>query len=265
MSESAVAESGYFHTLNARPYFFPTETRDKRLLDVVSHLSDLPAEIRWRIFDHAFHGNRVAVTAKAGCYCFSDTTGPYRADHQWLLQSTLPRQVRREAQWAFIQGAMWELHCQQALKSFVDRMLALRSLDQVRHVRLNVFEVDLRWELNLETFSKLRTATFSPWQKGWTIDIPEQANSELLSDANVMVKVWHVLESKDGYDPVLRAFRQPRSYNMYFVFPIRFHLPEKTQSGSPRWQLRIWRAHLDKGILERDWREVHLVQEATLD
>ncbi|KIW23790.1 uncharacterized protein PV07_11963 [Cladophialophora immunda] len=266
MSESAVAETSYFHTLTARPYFFPLETRDKRLADVISRLTKLPAEIRWDVFAHAFHGNRVAVTAKSGCYCFSDATGPYRADHQWLLKSAPPGQVRREAQRVFIQIAMWELHCHQALHSFVNRMKALHSLDDVRHVRLNVFELESTWELNLDKFPNLRSATFAPNPKGWTITIPHQADSEQLSDANVMLNVWRVLESRDGYGPVKEAFKQKtRPYSMFFVFPIRFHLPETSQDGSPRWQLSVWRANLDTGTIERNWREVHLVQEATLD
>ncbi|KAH0838960.1 hypothetical protein FOPE_05570 [Fonsecaea pedrosoi] len=268
MSESAVTETTYFHTLNSRPYFFPLETRDERLADVISQLVKLPAEIRWEVFAHAFKGNRVAVTAKSGCYCFSDATGPYRADHQWLLRSAPPGQVRREAQHVFIQMAMWELHCQQALHSFVNRMNALHSLSHVRHVRLNVFELEATWELNLDKFPNLQTATFAPNPKGWTITIPEQAGSDQLSDANVMLHVWQVLESRDGYGPVMEAFNQKtrrRAYSMFFVFPIRFHLPETSRDGSPRWQLSVWRANLDTGTIERSWREVHLVQEATLD
>ncbi|KIX99912.1 uncharacterized protein Z520_04549 [Fonsecaea multimorphosa CBS 102226] len=269
MSESAVAETSYFHTLTARPYFFPlVESRDARLADVISRLTMLPAEIRWDVFAHAFRGNRVAVTAKSGCYCFSDATGPYRADHQWLLRSAPPGQVRREAQRVFIQMAMWELHCQRALQSFVNRMKTLHSLEYVRHVRLNVFEqLEATWELDLDTFPNLRTVTFAPNPKGWTITVPQRAGSEELSDANVMLKVWHVLESRDGYGPVREAYEQKasRAYRMFFVFPIRFHLPETSRDGSPRWQLSVWRANMDTGSIERDWREVHLVQEATLD
>ena len=273
MSDSATADSAYFHTLNARPYSFPAnEPRDIRLADVVSRLYELPTEIRCKIFEHAFSGNRVAVTAKSGCYCFSENTGPYRADHQWLLNHVPPGQVRREAQCAFIRIAMWEVHCRQAMDSLVGRMAALHSLCEVRHVRLNVFELEANWKLYLGMLLNLKTVTFGPWQKGWTIDIPAQPDSEQLSDENVMLKVWRVLESKAGYAPVLEAFEQKcsRRYQMYFVFPIRFYFPSDKEKvelvwPSKRWQLSIWRACLDAGKVERDWREVHLVQEATLD
>ncbi len=265
MSESAVAESAYYHTLNARPYLYPVDSRDKRLQKVVARLLELPAEIRRKIFEDAFNANRVAVTAKSGCYCFSDATGPYHAEHQWLVRADLPDQVRQEAQRVFVETAMWELHCQQAFTAFVSRMTALHTLNNVRHVRMNVFEIESQWKLNLEYFPKLLTATFSPWQKGWTIDVPEQADSELLSDVNVMDRVWRVLESKEGYGPVRDAFKQPRRFRIHFVFPIRYLLPGKTGFGSPLWQLSVWRANLDTGMIERNWREVHLVQEATLD
>jgi len=265
MSESAVAESAYYHTLNARPYLYPVDSRDKRLQKVVARLLELPAEIRRKIFEDAFNANRVAVTAKSGCYCFSDATGPYHAEHQWLVRADLPDQVRQEAQRVFVETAMWELHCQQAFTAFVSRMTALHTLNNVRHVRMNVFEIESQWKLNLEYFPKLLTATFSPWQKGWTIDVPEQADSELLSDVNVMDRVWRVLESKEGYGPVRDAFKQPRRFRIHFVFPIRYLLPGKTGFGSPLWQLSVWRADLDTGMIERTWQEVHLVQEATLD
>ncbi|OAP59318.1 hypothetical protein AYL99_06616 [Fonsecaea erecta] len=275
MSESAVAETSYSHTLTARPYFFPLESRDTRLADVVSRLPKLPAEIRWAVFAHAFDGNRVAVTAPSGCYCFSAATGPYRADHQWLLQSAPPGQVRQEAQRVFVQVAIWEPHCKHALHAFVSRMTALHRLGDVRHVRLNVFELESTWALHLDEFPNLRTATFAPNPKSWTITIPQLADSAELSDANVMSKVWDVLESRDGYGPVREAFKQKtRRYRMLFVFPIRFHLPERpsrgcrrgrTNASAPRWQLSVWRANLDTGTIERDWQEVHLVQEATLD
>ena len=270
MAESATAERAYFHSLTARPYLFPTEPRDKRLPNIVSRLRDLPAEIRWKIFEYAFRGNRVAVTAEWGCYCASKTTGPYRADHQWLLQRP-PPQVVGEAQRAFIQTAMWELHCKQAMYAFMGKMTVLRRLNDIRHVRLNVYELDIIWKLDLRVFPYLKTATFAPWQKGWTIVIPEQLDSEHLSDENVMLKVWRVLDSKDAYKPVRRAFQDTmRLYQMYYVFPIRFHLPpEKSKAhlsdSQPRWQLCVWRANMDTRTIERDWREVHLAQEATLD
>ena len=270
MTESATAESAYFHTLTARPYFFPTETRDKRLSDIVTRLTDLPAELRLKIFGFAFLGNRVAVTAEWGCYCASTTTGPYRADHQWLLKSP-PPQVKGEATRVFIRTAMWEIHCMQAMQAFIGKITALRYLNEIRHLRLNVYELEHVWKLDLEAFPKLQSATFAPWQKGWTIVIPESADSEPLSDDNIMLKVWQVLNTKEAYDPVRQAFRdKSRRHRMYFVFPIQFHLsPDEAKpqwsNTQPRWQLCVWRANLDTGVLERDWREVHLVQEATLD
>ena len=271
MAESATAESAYFHTLIARPYFFPTETRDQRLSEIVARLPDLPTEIRLKIFEHAFRGNRVAVTAESGCYCASRTTGPYRPDHKWLLGSSLPSQVREEAQRAFVQIAMLEIHCKQALSTFVGRMTALRYLDAIRHIRMNVYELDLDWNLDIRMFPKLQSVTFAPWQKGWTIVTPEYEHSEHLADANVMLKLWNVLNTKTAYNLVVQAYKdKSRRYKMYFVFPIRFHLhldeAKPHLSGSqPRWQLCVWRANLDKGTIERTWKEVHLVQEATLD
>ena len=270
MSESATAETAYFHTLTARPYCFPTGPRNKHLADIVSRLGDLPAELRWKILKYAFGGNRVAVTAKHACYCATETTGPYRADHQWLLQTPPPR-VTGEAQRAFIQTAMWELHCKQAMYTFIERMRALHYLNEIRHIRLNVYELDPAWTLDLSVFPRLQTATFAPWQKGWTIVIPQQPDAEQLSDENVIEKVWYTLIFKKAYRPVRQAFEdKSRTYKMFFVFPIRFHLSSDERSpqlsgNQPRWQLCIWRANLDKRTIERDWKEVHLVQEGTLD
>ncbi|KAJ9610344.1 hypothetical protein H2200_005121 [Cladophialophora chaetospira] len=271
MAESATAEATYFHTLNARPYFFPTETRDKRLQDIVSRLTELPPELRLKIFESAFRGNRVAVTAEWGCYCASKSTGPYRADHQWLLKSP-PSQIKGEATRLFVQTAMWEIHCKQAMKTFTARMTTLGYLAEVRHIRLNVYELDITWKLVLSMFPRLQSATFSPWQKGWTIVVPETAESEDLSDENVISKVWRALDTVEAYNPVRQAYGdKSRPYKMYFVFPIRFHqprdnaAPQRFNSQQPRWQLCVWRADLDKGTVERDWKEVHLVQEATLD
>jgi hypothetical protein len=268
MSESATAETAYFHTLTARPYFFPSyEDPDKRLSEVVARLPELPAEIRHKIFEHAFIGNRVAVTSRHGCYCASETTGPYRADHRWLLKHAPSGLVKREAQCVFIQTAMWELHCQSAMDALSTRMKLPNGMQHIRHIRLNVFELEAGPKIDLSRFSKLNSVTLCPWQKGWTIDVPEQAHSEALSDDNVMSRVWHKLESMPGYVPVLETFQDTtnRKYKMYFVFPIRFHLPVHAHDRLPRWQLRVWRACLDNGSIERSWKEVHLVQEATLD
>ncbi|ETI25592.1 hypothetical protein G647_02366 [Cladophialophora carrionii CBS 160.54] len=323
MADSITSHS---HTLTARPYMFPPETRDPRLSAVVSRLSDLPAEIRLSIFEHAFRGNRVAVTAQSGCYCASSTTGPYRADHQWLLKlntasSSSPtswRQLQGEAQRAFVQIALWELHCKRAMVAFVRRMAMLRYLGEVRHLRLSVDEVEVEVNVDAEVahdhtdartdvdlhvydnvwnpqrdlvvFPNLRSVTFAPWEKGWTITIPERLGSRPLWDENVMPRMWRVLESKEAYRPLRETFAdKTRGYTLYFVFPICFHLPssqpqsppprrrprpregnanldvDAPRSPLPRWQLCVWRANLDHGIIERDWREMHLAQEATLD
>lgn len=265
MAELELAEDAYHHTLTARPYLFPIDGRDDRLAKIVSHLPELPVEIRWRIYEHAFWSNRVFVSTTSGCYCASDSRGPYRADHQWLLNADMPTQVRHEARRAFVQLAIWEIHCQKALDVFTNRMTALRLVEGVRHVRLNVFEEELNWELDLRPFRNLSTVTFSPWQKGWTLTIPAQADSELLTDGNISRLLWEVLLSKPAYNALLESLMQPRNYATLFVFPIRYHLPPNPGSGATLWQLDVWRAHLDTGIIDRTWREVYLPQEATLD
>lgn len=241
-SESALADAAYFHTLNARPYFFPVEPSDSRLGGITAHLASLPPEIRWTIFAHAFAGNRVAVTAQAGCYCASDGTGPYRADHRWLLKEAPRGLVRREAQRVFVHTAQWELHCAKAADAFVAKMLALRCLDAVRHVRVNVFdEGPSYWDMRLERLPHLRSVTVAPWQKGWTIDVPALEGADELSDANVLRQLHRVvLDSKDGYAPIKEAWKRrlDRSYNLFFVFPIRFHLPG-AGDGPNRWQLKV--------------------------
>lgn len=316
--------SAHSHTLTSRPYFFPSEvtTRSKQLeSETLRLLAKLPAELRWKVFGFAFAGNRVAVTSEAGCYCASSSTGPYRGDHRWLLmlqqrrslasadrgssnngdddddndQRARVRGVLSEARRAFVRTAMWEVHCARAMHTFVARMAKLRYLDQVRHVRVNVFEDvpdggvdgdDVR-----SIFPNLRSVTFAPSQKGWTIVVPERPRSDALSDANILLQIWNVLESIPAYATLRRMCRRPRSgdwgettttttrtrYAIHFVFPIQFHLPRSAQgrddpgneseseSSQPRWQLCVWRANLDACTIERDWREVHLVQEATLD
>ena len=264
MVESAAAET-YVHTLNARPYFFPFDNRDRdaRLSKISSQLLQLPPEIRNKIYGLAFSGNRVAVTASNGCYCASPTTGPYRADHKWLL-TELPGRVRQDAQRAFINLAMWELHCIAAFNVFLRRMRILNALHCVRHIRTNVFETSREhWELPLHELPSLRTITFAPWQKGWTIHIPERDGSEQLSDFNIMEKVYDVLGYKDGYEPVRSLITGPRNFKVFFVFPIRYLLP--SEARLKRWQLKVWRADFDANTIDRGWREVHLLQEATLD
>ena len=267
MAESAIAETAYFHTLNARPFPVPLDSRDPRLPKVSSRLLQLPPEIRYRIYELAFSGNRVVVTAKNGCYCSSETTGPYRADHRWLLTDVSGR-VHRVAQNTFIKLALWELHCMKAFNLFLKQLRALNSLSSVRHIRINVFETSREhWELPLNQLPSLRTLTFAPWQKGWTIDIPEQEDSDALSDTSIMGKVHDVLRYKDGYAPVRDLISSHRCFKVFFIFPIRFWLPGKLPAESrPRcWQLQIWRADFDSNTIDRNWREVHLVQEATLD
>lgn len=264
MIESVAAET-YVHTLHARPYFFPFDDRDRdpRLSKISSQLLQLPLEIRNKIYEFAFSGNRVAVTANNGCYCASDTTGPYRADHKWLL-TELSGPVRQDTQRAFIKLAMWELHCIAAFNVFLRRMRILNTLSCVTHVRINVFETSREhWELPLDELSSLRTITFAPWQKGWTIDIPEKEGSQELSDLSVMEKVCDVLSYKDGYKPVRSIITGQRNFKVFFVFPIRYLLPGEARLK--RWQLRVWRADFDANTIDRDWREIHLLQEATLD
>ena len=265
MAESATAETAYFHTLNARSYFFPFDSRDRdpRLPKISSQLLQLPPEIRHRIYELAFDGNRVAITSRNGCYCASETTGPYRADHKWLL-TELTGRVRQDAQRAFVKLALWELHCVSAFTLFLTQMERLGALSCVRHIRINVFETSReRWELPLDQLPFLRSITFAPWQKGWTIDIPEQDGSEKLSDSSIMDKVYHVLGYKDGYEPVRSLIVRPRNFKVFFVFPIRYLL--SGEGRLKRWQLKIWRADFDANAIDRKWREVHLVQEATLD
>ncbi|RMZ76662.1 hypothetical protein DV738_g4780, partial [Chaetothyriales sp. CBS 135597] len=274
-----MADPTHSHTLNARAYYFPTE-RDKRLPDISKNLLDLPPEIRNRIYDLIFNGNRVAVSSRWGCYCASDATGPYNADHKWLLTNTRGR-LRQEAQHAFIQRAMWEIHCESACKLFLARLEQLGSLGAVRHIRLNVFETSREYDLlplpPLDQLRNLQTVTFAPWQKGWTIDIRAAYGdgSDKLSDASVMERVREVMLHKPGYKPVRDLIassnssnttaRRPRDYTVHFVFPVRYLLPSEADDRRPHWRLRNWRANMDTGSIDRAWREVYLVQEATLD
>ena len=261
--ESATAETAYFHTLNARAYYFPSD-QDKRLKDVSEHLLELPAEIRARIYDLAFDSNRVAVSASTGCYCASDGTGPYREDHRWLLTDTTGR-LRQDAQLAFIKRAIWEVHCSAAFEPFLVRMGKLGGLSQIRHLRVSVFEETSgkHWSLPLDQLSNLKSLTFAPWQKGWTIDVAAKDGSDQLTDAAVMVKVKELMKYKHGYGPVTDLIETRRGYYIHFVFPIRYLLPGKVLPY--RWQLKNWRANMDTGVIDRRWKEIYLVQEATLD
>ena len=278
MTESATAETAYFHTLNARAYYFPSE-KDKRLGAVSANLLKLPAEIRARIYDLAFNGSRVAVTSNSGCFCASDGSGPYREDHRWLL-TNVAGQLRQEAQRAFIRRAMWELHCEGAFKLFIAKMSALGALLEVRHIRVNVFETSREyWRLPLEKLTNIRTVTFAPWQKGWTIDMPVREGSDHLSDSSIMEKIRSVMVCKDGYEPVRDLIASQRQYSIHFVFPIRYLQPGKVLPY--RWKLEVnlpltravtstdttktWRANMDTNTIDRGWHEIYLVQEATLD
>lgn len=236
MAESADADSAHYYTLNARPYYFPTDRPDARLSRITPKLLELPPEIRSTIFEYAFTGNRVVVTAKVGCYCASDGTGPYRADHKWLLNYTSGH-VKQDAQRAFIRLACWELHCDDAFTLFVHKMMTLRCLESVRHIRINVFETTRQWHLPIEHFPELRSITFSPWQKGWTIDIPAQEDAADLSDVSIVRRLRQILAEKDGYQPVARLLTSTRNFTLYFVFPIRYLLPDERLPW--RWQLRV--------------------------
>jgi hypothetical protein len=270
MSESATAETAYFHTLSARPYFFPVEAKDLRLAAINDHLLDLPPEIRFRIYQFAFTENRVVVTSSQGCYCASESTGPYRSDHRYLVKDTTGP-LRQDAQHAFTSLVLWEIHCASAFNQFVNRMQYLDALTSVRHLRINVFETSRQyWHLPFDKFPHLTTVTFSPWQKGWTIDIAAPEGSPELSDSAVLERLLHMLKHTAGYQPVLDLVSSPtsRSFKILFVFPIRFKSPSENPEvcvSAWRWQLRIWRAELDAETVDRDFREVHLHQEATLD
>ena len=278
MAESSTAETAYFHTLNARAYYFPSE-KDKRLGAVTANLLKLPSEIRDRVYDLAFNGNRVAVSSSTGCYCASDGTGPYREDHKWLLTGLTGR-MRQDAQDAFIKRAIWELHCEAAFKLFLTKMTSLGALSEIRQIRVSVFETSRKyWRLPLDKLPNLKSVTFAPWQKGWTIDIPAKDGSDQLNDASIMEKVRNLMVYKDGYEPVRDLIASARQYSIHFIFSIRYLLPGKVLPY--RWQLKVrlplvsevvfadviknWRANMDTGTIDREWREIYLVQEATLD
>jgi hypothetical protein len=237
MAESAEAETASTHTLTARPCSYPIVDKDRRLQAVTDNLLKLPAEIRSKIYDLAFDGNRVAVSASNGCYCASDATGPYQEDHRWLLKTVKDR-VQQDAQSAFIRRAVWELHCEAAFKFFIAKMAALKALSEVRHIRVSVFETSREyWYLPLHKLPQLKSVTFAPWQKGWTIDVAAKDGSDQLTDASIMQKVKDVMCYKDGYEPVRDLIHSQRQYTIHFVFPIRYLLPGKVLPY--RWQLRV--------------------------
>ncbi|KPI42354.1 uncharacterized protein AB675_9560 [Cyphellophora attinorum] len=277
MSETATAEAAYYeHTLTHRPLDPVSRyTPHPGLAQITSKLLTLPAEIRARIYHHAFQGNRVAVTSVRGCYCGSVATGPYRDDLNWMLK--LPRwgELSYEVRRAFIGEALWEIHCEKAFEAFVARFRYLSNgndalLRQVRHIKVNVFEIIREsWLVETNVFGPaLRSITFGPWQKGWTIDVPNAVESpDELSDEKLMVRVTHAINTKHGYGFLKEAWEKGRvqrgGWKALFLFPIRYHVKQK--DGKKRWQMQTWRADLDEGVIEKDWKDVHLVQEATLD
>ena len=241
MSESATADSVYYSpTLNARPSYVPADKPDPRLEKISTRILDLPLEVRSYIYQIGFSNNRVAVTSQGGCFCVTSTTGPNREEHQWLLKTVMGK-VRQDAQLAFVREAFWELHCPAAFDLFVHRMQALRTITEVRHIRLNVFDTSREsWHAPLHIFGGLRSVTFSPWQKGWTIDVPARDGMEQMTDAAVMERVREALMRKDGYGFVRELMQKNRhdrgGWKLYFLFPIRYLLPEKSKG---KWQLRV--------------------------
>ncbi|KAI9877282.1 MAG: hypothetical protein M1823_007127, partial [Watsoniomyces obsoletus] len=116
----------------------------------------------------------------------------------------------------------------------------LNTLSYVRHIRVSVFETSREaWELPLDKFPGLKSITFAPWQKGWTIDIPEREDSPALSDASIMEEVHRVLAYKDGYEPVRNLINGKRDFKVL-----------------KKWQLKTWRADFDANTIDRSWQEV---------
>lgn len=252
MSETATAEAGYYaHTLTHRPLQAVQRYKPyPDLAHITSQLLTLPFEIRVRIYSHAFHGNRVAVTSTRGCYCATTQKGPYRDEHHWLFRLPAVSELKREAQWAFVREALWEIHCEKAFDTFVVHLSDLSHasdrgvLTQVRHLRINVFETSLdSWTVDTEIFGPaLKSVIFGPWQKGWTIDITDAVeNPDALSDQNLMVRVNHIIDTKPGYEFLRRARDRARAqrggWKPFFLFPIRYHV--KNKDGKKRWQLRV--------------------------
>jgi hypothetical protein len=228
------------NTVNEPSSFPPVDENTRRVLQVSSCMMRLPPEIRSEIYEYAFSGNRVEVTSSNGCYCSSTTRGPHFTEHRWLLRIA-SGQVRQDAQLAFIRNALWQLHCSAAVDCFVEKMLIIGGLPQVRHIRINVFETSKEpWELPVAHFPGLQDITFGPWQNGWTIDVPATEGSDQLTDYRLMEKLDHILREKVGYGTIRDAVqrREDRGFKMYFVFPIKYLLPRKSLPH-PRWQLKV--------------------------
>lgn len=188
MAESATADATYYayaHTLTHRPAspsaLESERARDPRLPAISARLATaLPPEIRAHIWDLAFGGNRVAVTARSGCFCAGEQRGPWRAEHRWLLGLGQGKAAgegegeeeglvatRRDAVRAFVERALWEVHCPKAWEEWVGTMRRAGVLGCVRDVRVNVFETSREcWEVDTGVLTGLRSLTFTPWQKG---------------------------------------------------------------------------------------------------
>ena len=188
--------------------------------------------------------------------------------------------MRNEATRVFVQVAMWEIHCERALRDFVARMNMLGLIGEVRHLRVLVNEIDPGQNLDVEksvvgNFPNLKSVTLAPWQKEWNVVMPYALDSAELSDGNVLARLGKVLERKEAYREVEELRRKgvrERGWRMFFAFAIRFYAGREEDEegrgvglGEERWQLRVWRADLDGGKVERGWSEVYVVQEATLD
>jgi hypothetical protein len=254
-SETATAEAEYYsHTLtylDKRRGPTPVDRPDPRLASVTAELLSLPAEIRATIYDLVFDQNRVTVTAREGCFCGSSAAYEhgYGSEHVWLLRhpalyaDAKSLELRRDVLGAFVSRARWEVHCAEAWKLFTIKMSACGMLNSVHHVQVNVFEPSVdTWTLPTEKFQQLRTITFSPWQKGWTIDVPAQEGHKDMSDESLMLRVRHAISTKPGYEYLRMMMEQGvqrrGGWKCFFLFPIRFHF-KWTKTGRPRWQLRV--------------------------
>ena len=238
MAETATAEATYYsHTLIRRSPlpFMPPSDRDPRLAPITAKLLTLPPEIRQLIYHYAFHGNRVAVTCRSGCYCPSNKTGRYRAEHHWVLElskaggkdAAVLKPVRQDAQRGFVAEALWEVHCLSAWQLFEARMRQLRATASVKHVQVTVFETSREgWVVGTGAFQRLRSVTFCPWQKGWTCDVRAQLGSPELGDVAMMPRVRNVLETKSGYDWVWKMVsigpEGRGGWKVYFLLPVRY-------------------------------------------
>lgn len=253
MAESATADASYYaYTLTHRPASPSTleseRARDPRLPAISARLATaLPPEIRAYIYELAFGGNRVAVTASSGCYCAGQQRGPWRAEHRWLLALGEVKgegmvETRRDAVRGFTERALWEVHCPGAWEEWVGVMRRAGVLGSVRDIGVNVFELSREcWEVQTGLLEGLRSVTFCPWQKGWTLDVAALEGSEELSDQNMMPLVRNILETKAGYGwmwEMVKMGREERGgWKLYFLLPVRY-LHEVSRERK-RWQLKV--------------------------